>query len=280
MTGYDPVDDGSKIDCGQENLKVSVLTPSFNAVGHIERAIQSVLAQNYPQTEHIVVDGGSDDGTVDVLRKYSHIIWISEPDRGQSDAMNKAMSLATGDLIVFLNADDVFHPETFGVVADAAIAHPNANIFVGGLKVKTASDCRTVFPEISFKSLILRQAWWPVNPVSYFVRQELQRRIGNFPIHDHYTMDLWWMLRCLRIARPHYIRREFGTFNCLGGNKTSNEAQSEAAIRRTRRRFLLSPAGWPYLLRLAIVSCQKAIVPRWHQFRIRLGRIRRNLFGK
>ena len=81
------------------NLKISVITPSLNSGAYIEEAIQSVLAQQYPNFEHIIVDGGSADETLEILRRYQHLKWISEPDRGQSHAMNKGFRMSSGDII-------------------------------------------------------------------------------------------------------------------------------------------------------------------------------------
>ena len=99
-------------------MKISILTPSFNSAQYIERAIKSVMDQNYDDWEHIVVDGGSNDGTVEILKKYTHIKWISEPDRGQSDAMNKAFAMSRGDIIGYLNADDTYEPNIFKIIVE------------------------------------------------------------------------------------------------------------------------------------------------------------------
>ncbi|MDQ3190406.1 MAG: glycosyltransferase, partial [Bacteroidota bacterium] len=98
-------------------LKISIVTPSYNQAHFIEEAIESVICQNYTNFEHIVIDGGSTDNTIKVLEKYSHLIWISEPDEGQSDAINKGFKMATGDIIGWLNADDLYLPNTFKEVA-------------------------------------------------------------------------------------------------------------------------------------------------------------------
>ena len=116
-----------------EKLKISVITPSFNSGEYLEDAIQSVLIQQYPSFEHIVVDGGSTDGTMDILRKYNHITWISEPDKGQSDAMNKGFKMSTGDIIVYLNADDYFLPGAFNRVIPYFDA--GAEFVVGNIRV-------------------------------------------------------------------------------------------------------------------------------------------------
>lgn len=98
--------------------KISVLTPSLNQGEFIEQNIVSVLYQDYPNFEHVVVDGGSTDDTVSILKKYPHLKWISEPDKGQSDALNKAFNIATGDIIAWLNADDLYTPGTFSLIAN------------------------------------------------------------------------------------------------------------------------------------------------------------------
>ncbi len=97
-------------------MKISVITPSYNSANTIETAIKSVLAQDYKNYEHIVVDGASTDGTLDILKRHPHLTWISEPDRGQVHAMNKGFAMATGDIIVNLNADDQFLQGAFSAV--------------------------------------------------------------------------------------------------------------------------------------------------------------------
>jgi glycosyltransferase involved in cell wall biosynthesis len=94
-------------------MKISIITPSFNQGKFIEDAIQSVIGQDYANFEHIIVDGASTDDTVRRLKKYPHIKWISEPDEGQSDALNKGFRMATGDVIGWLNCDDFYLPGAF-----------------------------------------------------------------------------------------------------------------------------------------------------------------------
>ena len=100
-------------------MKISIITPSFNQGKFIEDAILSVLGQNYPDVEHIVIDNCSGDNTQDVVKKYPHIKWISEPDKGQSDALNKGFRMATGDVIGWLNCDDLYAPDALSKVISA-----------------------------------------------------------------------------------------------------------------------------------------------------------------
>jgi len=99
-----------------EELKISIVTVSLNQGKYIEDAIQSVLKQNYKNFEHIIIDGFSTDNTVEILKKYKHLDWISERDEGQSDALNKGFKKCTGDVIGWLNSDDWYHENTFNKV--------------------------------------------------------------------------------------------------------------------------------------------------------------------
>ena len=99
--------------------KISVITPSYNQGIYIEETIQSVLNQNYPNLEYIIIDGGSSDSTVEVIKKYESKIdfWVSEKDKGQADAINRGFAKATGDILCWLNSDDYFFPDTLKYVA-------------------------------------------------------------------------------------------------------------------------------------------------------------------
>ena len=123
-------------------LSISIITPSLNQGKFIERTIQSVLQQNVNiPVEYIVVDGGSTDGTLDILQKYSEKIkWISEPDRGQSDALNKGISMASGEIIGYLNSDDIYLPGTLQKVEDQFAMHPETNWVYGMAKMIDDND--------------------------------------------------------------------------------------------------------------------------------------------
>jgi len=100
-----------------ENMKISIITPSLNQGRFLKECIESVLCQNYENFEHIIIDACSTDNTLDVLSKYHHLIWISEKDKGQSDALNKGLDMASGDIIGWLNADDYYCPDTFNKIS-------------------------------------------------------------------------------------------------------------------------------------------------------------------
>lgn len=121
----------------QSTPKISVLTPSFNQCAYIEEALLSVKEQNYAAVEHIVVDGASTDSTVEILKRYAatpgweHLSWVSEPDRGQSDALNKALAMAQGDIIGWLNSDERYRPGCLSTVVAAFHQHPDVDVLYG-----------------------------------------------------------------------------------------------------------------------------------------------------
>src|SRR3989442_14278812 len=113
--------------------KISVVTPSYNQGSYLEKTILSVLNQEYPNIEYIVIDGGSTDNSLDIIKKYEKYLkyWVSEQDRGQSHAINKGLSHATGDLLAWLNSDDYYMPRALRTFATMAITNPEASAFVG-----------------------------------------------------------------------------------------------------------------------------------------------------
>jgi len=122
--------------------KLTVVTPSFNQVEYLERTILSVLNQQYPNLEYFIIDGGSTDGSVELIKQYEPYLsgWVSEKDRGQADAINKGFQRATGDYVAFQNSDDVYAPGSFTQVARAWRETPNVDVFFGNLCIIDEQD--------------------------------------------------------------------------------------------------------------------------------------------
>ena len=197
-------------------MKISILTPCFNAGGYLDRAVQSVLAQKDPDFEHIIADGGSTDGTVAILKNYPHLKWASEPDRGQCDAMNKAFSRSSGNIIAYLNADDWFEPGVgnfYSKCADMAAA-------------------RLVVPVKDYRSTLLHfRHIWPLNPICYFYRRAVQIAAGPFPLEAHVGMDYWFLMRAMSKARILASDVVFGTYFFPPESKTSRTSGFEGRER-------------------------------------------------
>jgi glycosyltransferase involved in cell wall biosynthesis len=183
--------------------KFSIVTPSFNQRAYIEDALLSVKEQAYLQMEHIVIDGGSTDGTVEVLRDYgsrsgwSHLRWVSEPDGGQSDALNKGFRMASGEIIGWLNSDDRYRSECFRTVADAFKNNSTVDVIYGDYTwIDQHGTFIKVRREIEFNSFVLlyNRVLTVPSPSSFFRRTIFEA--GNFiDIQYNYSMDYEFFLR-------------------------------------------------------------------------------------
>jgi len=236
-------------------MKVSILTPSFNSANYLPRAIASVLAQDYTNWEHVIVDGGSTDNTLEILNSHPHLKWVSEKDKGQSDAMNKAFRLSSGDIIVYLNADDELSPGLLSVIVNQFRVNPNIDLLVGDLLIDRMGKRNVAYPSVSLPVILQYQKFkYPLNPVSYAYKRKLQLAIGDFPINNHYSMDYWFLLRAYRIGRVVKINYTCGIYHVDGNNKSSNAERSLKSLIRVRRAFLLkyvySPVVAFYLIRM------------------------------
>src|SRR5687768_9899033 len=144
-----------------ENMKnsprISIITPSFNQGGFIEETILSVLSQEYPDLEYLVMDGGSSDATLNVLQKYSgKVTWFSEPDQGQTDAINKGLRRATGSIVGYLNADDLLLPGALNKVAQTFTADPQTWWVSGKCQIVDEENNEIRTPITVYKNTLLR----------------------------------------------------------------------------------------------------------------------------
>jgi glycosyltransferase involved in cell wall biosynthesis len=200
--------------------KISIVTPSFNSAKYIEDCIKSVLNQNYPNFEHIIVDAGSTDGTIEIIKKYPHLKWISEPDEGQSDALNKGFKIANGDIIGWLNSDDVYLPSTFKKVVDIfnseEVDGVYSNIYFGDENLNIIRKLKTHKP---VKWLSLFHCFIP--STSFFFRRII---INDGILIDkkiHITMDKDFFARILYAGyKIKYINDFWAIFRWHEGNKS------------------------------------------------------------
>lgn len=192
---------------GREWPLITVVTPSFNQARFIEETIRSVLLQGYPRLEYIVMDGGSTDGSADIIRTYDRWIaaWRSERDAGQSDAINKGFRLANGEIIAWLNSDDTFHPGALAQVAQHFVARPAMGMLYGGCDIiNEDGSLYTRYPSRDFDLKILINTWNFIPQPATFFRREAYRAVGEVDVALHYSMDrdLW-----IRLGRKFEVQR-------------------------------------------------------------------------
>ena len=190
------------------DLTFSIITPSFNQARFIARTIESVRSQSHPAMEHLVFDGGSTDGTVDILRKCGDAItWESAPDRGQSHAVNKGFARAKGDVIGWINSDDIYCPGTFEAVVAYFACHEDADVVYGDSYYIDENDNVTgEFRAGEWDYERLKEANFIRQP-ALFIRRSVPERFGGLNEDLHYEMDYDYWLRIGRHLRFHHLPR-------------------------------------------------------------------------
>lgn len=216
--------------------KFSIVTPSFNQASYLEEALWSVKNQNYPYVEHIVVDGASTDDSVDILRRYAslpgwdHLRWLSEPDRGQSDALNKGFRMATGDIIGWLNSDDLYRPGCFQWVVHGFHRQTHADIIYGDYTwIDEKGKVWQVRREIDFSLFVLRyhKVLYIPTTSTFFCRRIFDD--GNFidPQYE-YAMDYEFFQRLARAGyRFFHVSRLLADFRWHSASKTGSAASKQ-----------------------------------------------------
>jgi glycosyltransferase involved in cell wall biosynthesis len=185
--------------------KVSIVTPSLNQAQFLPLTLQSVRAQTYPNIEHIVVDGGSTDGTVEILRSAPAIRWLSEPDRGQVHAINKGFAMATGEILAWLNSDDTLYPDAVGIAVEA-LERTGADLVYGDVEiVEETGRLRKLSRGIPFDLPVLLYGINYIGQQTVFFRRRLLQRAG--PLREQFDnafdYELW--LRMARHGRFAYV---------------------------------------------------------------------------
>jgi glycosyltransferase involved in cell wall biosynthesis len=230
--------------------RISIVTPSFNQAEFLEETIRSVLDQNYPNLEYVVVDGGSTDGSVNIIKKYADRLtwWVSEPDRGQYEAINKGFAHTTGDIMAWLNSDDKYLPWTFSAVADVVTALPQVDWLTSLFHLfwderGHAVSCEE-HPGFS-RELILRggtllgspwPSWAFMQQESTFWRRALWDKAGarvDSCLSLAADFDLW--MRFAKEAEVYSVPLPLAGFRRHGAQKTAS--QMEEYLRQAKESF-------------------------------------------
>ena len=222
-------------------ILLSIITPTYNPGHWLEKCILNV-AENLPEgVEHLIIDGGSTDGTAELLagfeKQYSHLRWLSEKDKGQSDAMNKGLAMAAGSWIGFLNADDFYEPGTLDKIVALIRNNPAPTRFlVGNLNIINEKDELISVNKpghMNLPALLADVCEWPYNPAAYFYPRTIHDKIGNFPPDEHFAMDYDFILKMMSARIPvEYHDEIWGTFRLLPEAKTGQDQASDTSYQR------------------------------------------------
>jgi glycosyltransferase involved in cell wall biosynthesis len=207
--------------------KISIVMPSYNQANFIERSILSILNQDYPNTELIIVDGGSKDGTADIIQKYKDKItlWISEKDKGQSHALNKGFKYCTGEIYGWLNSDDIYLPNAFQLVIEAFEKNLNKKIVFGDWISLDKYDRVTDFNHaFNFNHNHFKYEGFHLNAQSMFWRRDVHERFSGFDINLYNTMDFQMIVEFgINESQDSFLRIPYplGGFRRYFGQKTA-----------------------------------------------------------
>lgn len=215
--------------------KISVITPSFNQGSFIKQTIHSVLGQEYPNLEYIVMDGGSTDNTLQILKKHGKTIkWFSKKDKGQSDAINKGLKMATGDIVAWLNSDDYYLPGTLLKVARYFEAHKEAKWLSGDYEIIDEKGKPIHGFVIGYKRFLRRFssfgmlsfANYIIQP-STFWKREMHDEVGYLNEGYQYCMDYDFWLRIMKKYPLHLLPDPLSAFRIHGASKGGSQYKNQ-----------------------------------------------------
>jgi glycosyltransferase involved in cell wall biosynthesis len=201
-------------------MKFSVITPSFNQALFLEDTIKSVVSQKSDDLEYFIMDGGSTDGSVGIIKKYARLYpriikWRSEKDKGQVDAINEGMKKSSGDIIAYINSDDYYLPFAFKAVEDYFISNPKREWVVGDARVLGSNLGWTFWLKHLWPIEKYNRALYMFNTInqpSVFLKKSLVDRVGLFNTSLRAAFDYDYWLRCLRYAKPGRVRQYLSVF--------------------------------------------------------------------
>ena len=204
-------------------MKISIITISFNAEKTIEKTLMSIESQSYDNIEHIIVDGGSKDNTLEICNSFPHVSKIiSESDKGVYDAFNKGLKIATGDIIGFLNADDVFYESNSVLEIVNAFSINETDIVYGNLDYVN-EDGKVIRNWVSkpYKRGLIKKAWMPAHP-TFYCKKEIYNRLGGYNDSFKIAGDFELCIRFLEVYKVHSFYLNKKLVKMLVGGVSNN----------------------------------------------------------
>ncbi len=240
-------------------MRISIVTPSFNQGKYIERTLLSVLSQSIPDLEYIVMDGGSSDETVDILKKYSsQLTFISEKDRGQAHAVNKGLQMTRGEIIGWLNSDDIYYPDALKTVLDFFEKNPEIDIVYGKANHIDQNDLvLEAYPTQKWNLKKFRQTCFISQPAVFFRRRVIEQ-YGLLNEDLNFCMDYeYWLRTALYGARFFYLEKILAGSRLYPETKTLSAPMraNQEAMEMLKEKFGMVPARW--LLNEAVMKTRE-----------------------
>lgn len=226
-------------------MKVSIITATWNSAATLRDTMDSVLAQTYQDIEHVIVDGMSEDGTMDIVRSYEsryhgRLKYVSEPDHGIYDAMNKGIAMATGDVIGILNSDDFYSSPNVVEVLVSKLEKSEADAVYGDIHFVDDSDltkCVRYYSSKGFRKWKMRLGWMPAHP-SFYCKKSIYEKFGTFDISFKIGADFENLLRLIFV---HGIKTIYVPIDCVtmrtGGASTSGIKSHRQILADHQRAF-------------------------------------------
>lgn len=203
---------------------VSIVTPSFNQARYLEATIQSVLSQDYPRIEYLIVDGGSTDGSLEIIKKYESKLawWVSEKDQGQTDAINKGFARATGRIFAWLNSDDTYEPGAVGQAVKYLLDHPEVGMVYADCNyINEAGRVIGKFPAAQTDLRRLRAGYVHIPQQTAFFRADLWKQVGPLDPTFYFAMDYdLWTRIAARSQIKHLAGQTWADFRIHTSGKT------------------------------------------------------------
>ncbi len=237
---------------GDDWPKITIVTPSYNQGEFIEETIRSILLQNYPNLEYIIIDGGSTDQTLDIIKKYERWIdhWVSEPDQGQSDAINKGFKMATGIYGNWINSDDLL-AENALINFSKHLTEDQKTIYLGKcvqtdrhLEIQSIAEStiRTIEDLIDLKNYWVKHS---ISQQNVLFSIDEYREVGGLNINNHYSMDyeLWGNL-LLNGNKIKSLDFEAGIFRRYEGQKISNKMKAASSLIKSAHKLVMRNNKW------------------------------------